>query len=322
MLRCASKILGYRLSARDGEVGRCVDFLIEDQSWGVRHVVVEAAAVKTLVVKAGEPLQGQELLVSPQALPKAAWNFRRWLLESTRDQLQLEVLPPPDRDETADEHDVSFAELELSPSSEVSPKLEHSTSSELAAPPNGTLAKEAAAEAPPLPDPLRTPLLRSLKELLGYGLEAEDGPVGHIADLIVNDDSWTCPYLVVSDSTRSPVRQVLLPVEWVKGVDTERRAVSISSSIERVQTEPEFHPEAPRYATGVVQSLLGSSAAANSSADGRGGQRGPEPLVFRSASRASRAWRLGSPAALANALTWGTRGLKAALARTLQGRER
>ena len=44
-----------------------------------------------------------------------------------------------------------------------------------------------SAEAPPpaVVAPAREePSLRSLKELLGYALVAEDGPVGHVEDLI------------------------------------------------------------------------------------------------------------------------------------------
>jgi hypothetical protein len=296
MLRSASKILGYRLSARDGEVGRCVDLLIEDQSWSVRHVVVETGAVKTGVVKTGGRMQGRQLLVSPQALPKAAWNFRRWLLESTREQLEnAPRLDALEGDEAGDEHDVSLAEIELSPISEVAPGMRP------APPLSANEDAPQASEPPALPDPIREPALRSLKGLLGYELEAHDGPVGHISDLIVNDDSWSCPYLVVSDSTRTPARQVLIPIDWVNGVDASRRTVAISSALGRVQAEPDFHPEAPRYASGLVQSLLGVATAAHSSVAAR---------------------RIGPPAALAHALTWGRRGLRAALARTLQGRER
>lgn len=322
MLRSASKILGYRLSAKDGDVGRCIDLLIEDQSWSVCHVVVETGAFKTGIVKTGERRQRRELLVSPQALPKAAWNFRRWLLESTREQLEsaspLEVL---DGDETAaDEHDVSLAEIELSPISEVMPGVV----------PSPTLSTNSdapeALEPPALPDPIREPALRSLKGLLGCQLEAHDGPVGHISDLIVNDDSWSCPYLVVSDSTRAQVRQVLVPIDWVNGVDAGRSTVSISFAMDRVQAEPEFHPEAPHYASSLVQSLLGTASAANSPvealAKGIADPRRADVLAFRRTLLAPRAWRLGPPAALAHALTWGTRGLRAALARTLQGRER
>jgi hypothetical protein len=312
MLRSASKILGYRLSARDGEVGRCVDFLIDDQSWAVRQIVVKTAAVK-----AGPRSAERELLLSPLSLPKAAWNFGRWLLESTREQLEAAPLPERDeldRDENADEHDVSQAEIELSPVSE-RPPVAIATPDEPEAP-----------NPPPLPEPVREPTLRSLRELLGCELEAHDGTVGHISDLIVNDDSWTCPYLVVSESTRTPVRQVLVPIDWVNGVNATRHSIDISFPLARVHAEPEFHPEAPRYATGLVQGLLVSTAAPGPALEASPtmmpGPRRADELALGNAFRASRVWRLVPPAALANALTWGTRGLRAALARTLQGRER
>ena len=85
MLRSATRILGYRLSAEDGDVGRCVDFLLEPHTWIVRYVLVEASA------------RGEErrVLVSPFRLRKTEWTSRRWVVDGTRDQVQTEIEEAP-----------------------------------------------------------------------------------------------------------------------------------------------------------------------------------------------------------------------------------
>lgn len=78
MLRSASRILGYRLSARDGQIGRCVDLLLEPHTWLVRYVVVDA----------GARVPGGRVLLSLASLRKLEWTSRRWVLDGTRAELE------------------------------------------------------------------------------------------------------------------------------------------------------------------------------------------------------------------------------------------
>lgn len=82
MLRSASRILGYRLLARDGNLGRCVDLLLDPHTWLVRYVVVDT----------GARVPGGRVLISPTSLRKAEWTSRRWVLDGTRAELESE--PP------------------------------------------------------------------------------------------------------------------------------------------------------------------------------------------------------------------------------------
>jgi hypothetical protein len=38
--------------------------------------------------------------------------------------------------------------------------------------------------------------LRSIREINGYHIHASDGEVGHVADVLVDDDDWSIHYLV------------------------------------------------------------------------------------------------------------------------------
>ena len=43
MLRSMDELKGYVLEAADGEIGRCKDFLFEDDSWTVRYMVADTS---------------------------------------------------------------------------------------------------------------------------------------------------------------------------------------------------------------------------------------------------------------------------------------
>jgi len=40
-MRSVKEMIGCVLSARDGEIGRCKDFLFDDQLWTVRYMVAD-----------------------------------------------------------------------------------------------------------------------------------------------------------------------------------------------------------------------------------------------------------------------------------------
>src|SRR6185295_6203483 len=147
-------------------------------------------------------------------------------------------------------------------------------------------------------EPASAPSLQSLRQLLGFGLDDVAGNVGHIEDLIVDDDSWHCDYLVVNAEIRLSRRRTLVPTDWLGPLHADEHRLEAPVPRARIEAEPEYHPEAPRY-----QRHAAAAGALRSTADGS----------------VPPSWRLHPPLAWASAVQWGTRGLKAALARTIQG---
>ncbi|HVZ36118.1 MAG TPA: hypothetical protein VG963_27005 [Polyangiaceae bacterium] len=334
MLRSASRMLGYRLSASDGEIGQCLDLLLDERSWVIRHIVVKGVA----------RFGGQRLSISPLALPKAEWQFRRWVFEGSSEWLGTPsasgaaeaedhfMLPPPlvearaeafedsaielvpelldeldaDFDDALDDGDSartresgvieSESAFPMTASQVVASRI---VEAEIAESLDGRAPKSALNLRPPSPASQTSTWGRhlSLVELLGHAVEAAEGDhVGQIADVISNDDSWICPYLVLSDLTSAPGREVLVPTDWVRSIDPAGRRVQLFASIAQVRSEPDFRPESmPRVlgAATLERSLL------------------PAPPVQPS-----------SAPAWAQALSRGARGIKAAFARTLHGRAR
>ena len=274
MLRSASRIFGYRLNAMDGQIGRCVDLLIDERSWTVRYVVVEAGGL----------LAGRRVLISPLALRKADWNARRWVLEGTRQQVESAPLLEENAP-VSQSHELElwrhygwdmagFSTIQSE--TDNAPGVEH-------------LAMKESEST-----------LGSLKQLFGYGLDAEDANVGHVEDVLLDDDHWVCRQLVVNGRAWLSGRKTLVPTDWVSRIDSKQHLILVPLPSARIESEPEYDPEAPSY--------RGAGAA----------HAGGAPELGAPAPRARRAWPFTAPQPWLRAFSWGTRGLKAAWLRTLR----
>jgi len=58
MLRALTDMVGYRIAAEDGEVGKVRDFYFDDQEWTMRYLVADT----------GKWLPGRLVLISPVSL--------------------------------------------------------------------------------------------------------------------------------------------------------------------------------------------------------------------------------------------------------------
>lgn len=76
-LRSAREVIGYHLHATDGDLGHVADFLVDDEGWRVRQLVVET----------GHWWSGRTLLVSPDAITAVDWLARQVSVGRTRDEV-------------------------------------------------------------------------------------------------------------------------------------------------------------------------------------------------------------------------------------------
>jgi hypothetical protein len=79
---------------------------------------------------------------------------------------------------------------------------------------------------------------------MGYRLEATDGGVGHINDLLFEDLTWGIDYLVVDPSNWLPGRKVVVSPDWISSVSWAQSRVYIDLTREAVKAAPAYDPEA------------------------------------------------------------------------------
>ena len=63
-LHSTSDVSGYHVQATDGEIGHVVDFIIDDETWAIRYLVIDT----------GQWRSGKKVLVAPQWADRVSWT--------------------------------------------------------------------------------------------------------------------------------------------------------------------------------------------------------------------------------------------------------
>lgn len=77
-LRSARHVRGYHIQGRDDSIGHIEDFLIDDQTWQIRHLVVDTS----------NWWFGKKVLLPPEWAQKISWGERRVHVDLPRDAIK------------------------------------------------------------------------------------------------------------------------------------------------------------------------------------------------------------------------------------------
>lgn len=240
MLRRVDHLHNVRLGANDGELGSVDDLLFDDQRWIVRYLVVDT----------GGWLSGRRVLISPISITAVRWDDQR--IDVALTQRQVEQSP------------------DISTDLPVSRQKEQEYFNYYGYPPYwggagawgagwypGALAYPGAV-VPYTPVPPTSPAtgqfptqdegdphLRSTREVDGYTIQARDGDLGHVADFLIDDESWALRYLVVDTRTWWPGKQVLITPRWISEVSWAEQRVRVDLPRAVIKRAPEYDPAVP-----------------------------------------------------------------------------
>ena len=78
MLRSLKDLERYTVSATDGDIGSVVNFLLDDERWAVRY----------LIVKTDGLFDGSQVLISPISFRRVDWSTHRFELALTKDKVR------------------------------------------------------------------------------------------------------------------------------------------------------------------------------------------------------------------------------------------
>ena len=231
MLRSLKDLAGYTVNASDGAVGKVVDFLLDDERWTVRYLVVETGAF----------FDQRRVLISPISFRTADWATREFHLALTIDKIQKS--PSIDTDKPVSrQHEVDYYRyygypyywgysgmwgMGFYPGFLADRKWEEASS---------RYEDKAAASG--------DAHLRSAKEVRGYTVQGTDAEVGHIADFVVDDESWTIQYLAIDTSNMWFGKKVLVAPAWAREVSWPQRKVLVDLTRETITSSPPWDTEA------------------------------------------------------------------------------
>lgn len=223
MLRSLNELNGYIVHATDGDIGKVSEFYFDDIKWGIRYLVVDT----------GNWLPGRKVLLSPSALKQPEWKSRSFPLSITMDKVktspEIDTDKPVARQHELDLHrhygwEAYWAGEAIIGSPDIAASAFSST-------------QEDANKGGKLFDPH----LRTTKVISGCHVHAIDGAIGHIADFIVEDESWVIRYLVIDTRNILPGKKVLIAPEWTKNIDWQERKIFIDVTKDKVKNSPVFN---------------------------------------------------------------------------------
>jgi uncharacterized protein YrrD len=207
--RSLKDLTGYKVMATDGEMGKVADFYFDDDTWTLRYFVVET----------GSWLAKRKVLTSPAAFIDS--DGLQGTISTTLTRRQIEDAPQADLDKP-----VSRQFEILLHNHFLWPKYWTESS---------TQARSPAGDSH----------LRSMKEVLGYGIRAQDGTIGHVEDLIAQERTWDLRYVVIDTRNWLPGRKVLVSPTWITDVTWNDKKVTVDLTREAIQSSPEYDPRQP-----------------------------------------------------------------------------
>ena len=224
MLQSMKKLIGHSLHASDGDIGKAIDFFFDDDTWTVRYLVADS----------GGWLSGRTVLISPMAIRHADWEAGHIDVALTMSQVG----------------DSPSIETDLP----VGQRLEgeyyryygwpnyweggglwgpHAT-------PSAAAAMTAAYPPPPNVADTGDAHLRSVREVRGYRLQANDGEIGNVEDFLLDDESWSIGQIVIDTTRWWFGGEVMIAPQHIKEVDWTTRTLSVDLTREAIKTSPQF----------------------------------------------------------------------------------
>lgn len=219
MLKSVKELEGYPVSAAGGDSGKIVSFLLENERWIVRYLLVELEVV------------ARQVLISPMSLAPVASTEKCFALALTADEVGHS--PLIDLDEPVSRrHELELSRYYGTPpywgqagtwGSEDDPSLLADSGA------GGGAESEAGV------DGLH---LRSIRELRGFQVQGDDENIGHVEDVIVDVQTWQVRYLVVDTRTWWFGNKALVAPSWARSVDWSSRQIHVDFSRAAIKEGP------------------------------------------------------------------------------------
>ncbi len=235
MILVGSALKGFAVEGDDGKIGTVTDFLFDDKTWKIRWMVVDT----------GGWLTGRKILVHPSAI--GPFDYSRDRLAVNLSKKQVEDSPGILSDAPVSQQMQQnlygyygwdplwgggnyFASYPYGMGAAFEPPPYRRNASILEANRTGDILADGDPE------------LRSVTEIVGYHIQAQDGPIGHVENLLVDDATWGIRYLIIDTKNWWPGQHVLMSPYAVKGISWPDRDVTLDVSRDQVKGSPRWDP--------------------------------------------------------------------------------
>lgn len=233
MLHSAKGLAGFAVHGTDGEVGSIDDVYFDDERWVVRYVVVDT----------GNWLTGRKVLLSPMSFRQADWEGKTLVMNLTREQIEnspdIDTRMPVSRQQESElfqHYDYPYYwagpyawGFSMYPALLQEQQLENKTRTE---------ARKQVEES-------QDQHLRSCNEVKGYTIHASDDTLGHVEDLLFDEEDWSIQLIVIDPRNWWPGKHVMVTPQRISAVNWADKSVSVGMSRAEIESSPEYDPDSP-----------------------------------------------------------------------------
>ena len=237
MLRSTRELEHYAIGASDGPIGEVQDLYFDDDRWAVRYLVVET----------GSWLSSRRVLISPLAIRAPRWPERELPVALTREQVRnspdIDTHKPVSR-----QHEIDYLGYYGYPyywggtglwGNDLYPyPMAYGSDDDVDAERLREAKAYVAAEGSR--QHRHDAHLRSCQAVIGYHVRATDGDIGHIDEVLLDDQTWAIRYLVVNTSNWWLGHRVLVAPQWVTALHWADRSVNIDLTRTAIRDAPAF----------------------------------------------------------------------------------
>ncbi len=247
MLRNLNDLRNFAIRASDGDIGHIKDFYFDDHKWVLRYFVVDT----------GQWLAGRKVLISPIAIGHVNFPDRVITASITRDQVKSS--PSIDTDKPVSrQYEMEYLGYYDYPYYWGGAGLWGGVGYPGMMMTNvGFDGRDAAerqlraeqAHERNLASKHDDPHLRSCNTVVGYHLHAQDGEIGHVQGILVDEESWAIRYFIVETSNWWLGNKVLVAPESISDVSWPDSTITVDLTREAIKTALPYDQQVPLAST-------------------------------------------------------------------------
>ena len=204
MSKYAKNLIGSRVNTENGQVGKVKDILFSDENWNIKHLLIG----KHKWLPFGKVLVEPNVIKCLDAQSKVVAEMRRE---------DLKTRPPASEDlpvaeQKALEKQIERMGLNKTPAGQNTPNQGQQDVSKTK----------------------KDPHLRSMKEIIGYKIQATDGLIGTVNDVSFDLENWHIEGMVVTNGHESIRDNELIVTDLVGEFVWSQKSVTLNASKENV----------------------------------------------------------------------------------------
>lgn len=224
MFHSLRNMIGRKILATDGVLGKVIDIYFDDLTWTARYVVVET----------GIWLSCRQVLLSLISLGLQDWNSNVLIVnincEKVRNSPYIDTMRPVFR-----QNEILLHEY-----------YQWSNYWD-----NGNQATSGLTSIPLFDDLMQPDVeqterindthLRSICQVTGYTVHANDGIIGEVDGFIVENDKWKIKFIAVATGSWMTIKKVLVYSCFIHNVNWSKASIYLDCSKETIKETPMYN---------------------------------------------------------------------------------